>query len=272
MNYLRWVLLSTLTISTSLQAAAPKIAVTDLAYKEQLSGYFRYVNYKHKSSEKAKYQGQANASPWHYSAKEQAAYQAKSQTEYTEIEHRYNYVQYTELRKFVGDIKGEILKKGSFRLSQAKPYTKKGSEKIFDIIGRIKKGYYPNADYVLFGTVSELEFRNETQPISGTNTTSNIFNLMLVADFSLINTKTYEVKAGFSAIGEGQDMRIMTGSNHVMPSRARVISQVSKSLGEDVAEQIYEQVNGYSNDSYNEHSYSESNSSLKEGSTIYFSK
>ncbi len=132
-----------------------------------------------------------------------------------EVESSYSYIEYGELRKFVGDIKGEILKTTGFQLTQARPYTANGSEKIYDIIGRIKKGYYPHADYVLFGTVSELEFRDEANPIIGTNTVSNTFNLMLVAEFSLIDIKTYEVRSAFSATGEGQDVRILQGGTEL---------------------------------------------------------
>ena len=124
------------------------------------------------------------------------------------------------MRKFVGYIKGEILKTGDFQISQAKPYTVKGSEKIYDIIDRIKKGAYPEADYVLFGTVSELDFRGEVNPIIGTDTLSNTFSLMLVANFSLTNTRTFEVKAAFSATDEGQDVRVATGGSHVVPRQS----------------------------------------------------
>lgn len=219
-----------LPLLTIFNVEAAKIAVTDLTYSDTVSGYFRVVDYHNKSS--------ARASRYSESA--------SSQTDYTEVESSYSYIEYGELRKFVGDIKGEILKTSGFQLTQAKPYTSKSSEKIYDIIDRIKKGYYPGADYVLFGTVSELDFRDEQNPIIGTDTLSNTFSLMLVAEFSLINTRTYEVKAAFSANGEGQDVRMVTDGSRVTPSRARVVSEVSKSLGVDVARQINDQLGNLS--------------------------
>jgi len=65
---------------------------------------------------------------------------------------------------------------------------------------------------------------------------------MLRADFSLINTRTYQVKAAFSAAGEGQDVRVVTGGSREVPSRGRVVSEVSKSLEIDVARKIIEQL------------------------------
>jgi len=106
---------------------------------------------------------------------------------------------------------------------------------------------------VLFGTVSELNFRDDTNPIIGTDSLSNIFSLMLVADFSLINTRTYEVKAAFSDTGEGQDVRVVNGGSSDVPSRGRVVSEVSKSLGIDVARQINEQPGGDSYQQANPH-------------------
>lgn len=247
-------------------AQAAKIAVTDLAYTERVSGYFHLVDYHNKSSARGSDSERERDSFNSSSASSRSSYSEHSRTDYTEVENSYSYIEYGELRKFVGDIKGEILKTGDFKLSQAKPYTAKGSEKIYDIISRIKKGAYPGADYVLFGTVSELDFRNEVNPITGTDTLSNTFSLVLVAEFSLINTRTYEVKAAFSATGEGQDVRIVTAGSRVVPSRGRVVSEVSKSLGIDVARQISEQLGG---GAYENASPATGNT-MQEGEVIHF--
>jgi len=234
-------------------AEAAKIAVTDLTYSETVSGYFHVVDY-HSEHEREGYS------------------YGRSKTDYTEVTSNYSYIEYGELRKFVGDIKGEILKSG-FKLTQAKPYTSKGSEKIFDIIARIKKGYYPGADYVLFGTVTELDFRDEQSPVVGTDTLSNTFSLMLVAEFSLINTRTYEVKAAFSATGEGQDARMATAGSRVMPSRGKVIAEVSKSLGEDVAKQMNQQLGNYSDSRGGNAEFNSPPPSLpNEGEVIHFTQ
>lgn len=263
---LLFLLLSLLGAGNTLAA---KIAVTDLAYAERVSGYFHLVDYHNKSSARGSDSERERDSFESSSASSRSSYSEKSQTDYTEAGSSYSYIEYGELRKFVGDIKGEILKTGDFKLSQAKPYTAKGDEKIYDIISRIKKGAYPGADYVLFGTVSELDFRDEVNPIIGTDTLSNTFSLMLVAEFSLINTRTYEVKAAFSATGEGQDVRVVTGGSRVVPSRGRVISEVSKSLGVDVARQINEQLGG---SAYERSDPASGGNAMQEGEVVHFSQ
>jgi len=168
---------------------------------------------------------------------------ASSSSEYSSIEGTYSYIDRGELRKFSADIKGEMLKSGFFRVTEAKPYTAKDTEKLYDIIDRIKKGMYPNAKYVLFGTVSSIQFRQEANPLQHTDTVSHTLSLELVADFSLINTKTYEVMAAFSAMGEGQDTKLLTSrGGTVVLNRGKVVSEVSKSLGVDVIRQLEEQL------------------------------
>lgn len=257
-----------LSLLGAFAAQAAKIAVTDLAYAERVSGYFHLVDYHNKSSARGSQSDRERDSFESSSSSSRSSYSENSRTDYTEVERSYSYIEYGELRKFVGDIKGEILKSRDFQVTQAKPYTAKGSEKIYDIIARIKKGAYPGADYVLFGTVSELDFRDEVNPIIGTDTLSNTFSLMLVAEFSLINTRTFEVKAAFSATGEGQDVRVVTGGSRVVPSRGRVVSEVSKSLGIDVARQISEQLGG---GSYQNTEPSTGNG-MQEGEVMHFSQ
>jgi len=64
----------------------------------------------------------------------------------------------------------------------------------------------------------------------------------VVAEFSLVNTRTYQVKAGFSAMGEGQDVKLLgSRAAKVVLNRGRVMSEASKSLGADVARQLEEQ-------------------------------
>ncbi|WP_181880987.1 penicillin-binding protein activator LpoB [Crenobacter cavernae] len=222
-------LMAGLFLAGSVLADAPKVAVTDLAYEERVSEYFRVVAASEKSSLRAS------------AGRTHGSLSADSESRYFEAEGTYSYIDRGELRKFTADIKGEMLKSGQYRLVQPRPYTSKDNEKLYDVIDRIKKGMYPGADYVLFGSVSSLEWRDEINPVQGTGKYTQALSLDLVADFSLIDTRTYEVKAAFSASGEGQDARFLTGNNRVMPNRGRVVSEVSKSLGEDAARQIEEQ-------------------------------
>lgn len=234
------------TISLAASAAPPKVAVTDLAYEERVSEYFRVVSASEKSSLRASGSESERDTDFSSSRRSRGSVNAKSESSYYAAEGTYSYIDRGELRKFTADIKGGILKSGRFQLVQGKPFTDaKNNEKLYDIIGRIKKGMYPGADYVLFGAVNSIEFRQEANPIDNTNTVSHTLSLELVGEFSLISTKNYTVKSAFSAMGEGQDVKLLTSQGgRVVLNRGKIVSEVSKSLGEDVARQLEEQLSG----------------------------
>lgn len=231
------------TMSLTAWAAPARVAVTDLAYEERVSQYFKEVRASEKSSLNAKGRESERESDYGYARRSSGSLSAKSESSYSSSEGTYSYIERGELRKFTADIKGGMLKSG-FQLVQGKPFTDtKRTEKLYDIIARIKQGMYPGAEYVLFGTVSSIEFRQEANPIDNTNTVSHTLSLELVADFSLISTKNYSIKSSFSAMGTGQDVKLLTTrGGHVVLNRGKVISEVSKSLGEDVTRQLEEQL------------------------------
>ncbi|HJU70474.1 MAG TPA: hypothetical protein VJ603_01370 [Paucimonas sp.] len=218
-------------VASAVTAAAqqPKIAVTDLTYEEKVSEYFRVVAAHSKGSVNAS--SSEREGPNTYSSRERV--NARHESSYFEAEGTYTWIDRGELRNYTADLKGAMLKGGGVRLVQAKPYSGPPTEKIYDIIDRIKKGYYPGADYVLFGTVSNIAFRQETMQLPGASSFTGVLSLDLVADFSLINTKTYEVKAAFSASGAGQDTKIVSRpGDRVAFNRGKVISETSKSLAD----------------------------------------
>lgn len=175
----------------------------------------------------------------------QSSLNAESEFNYSEKYGIETKITRGELKKFVSNVKGEMLKSGYYRVFQGKSLNKKDTDNLFDIISRIKEGYFKGADYVLFGMVSSIEFRDENSLIMGSDTVSHILSLELVADFNLIDTETYEIKAAFSAMGEGKDVKLLSTSRggKIAPNRSKVISDVSKSLGRDVARQLEEQFN-----------------------------
>ncbi len=173
--------------------AAPKVAVTDLAYQERVEEYIHTVSAQQSS----------NAS----------MYSANSSSSYNEYESSQSYVEQTELRKFSGDIKGEILKTGMFQLVQGTPYTAKAKEDVYDVIKRIKNGNFKGADYVLFGTLSDIDFQRDITSLDRTDSYSAVLGLTLVADLSLINTKTFEITSACTAMGEGQDTKLVNGDD-----------------------------------------------------------
>ena len=81
------------------------------------------------------------------------------------------------------------------------------------MIGRIAQGQFQGADYVLFGSLSDADFRQDVNAIDNTDTYSTVLGLTLVADFSLIDTRTHEVKAAFTAMGEAQDVKLVKGGD-----------------------------------------------------------
>ena len=219
-----WIGIISLACAFAAQAA-PKVAVTDLAYQERVEQYIHIVS--------AASQSQAGL------------YNASGSSSYNEFESSTSYIEQTELRKFSGDIKGEILKSGMFQLIQGTPYTAKSREDVYDVIKRIKAGNFKGADYVLFGTLSDIDFTRDITALDNTDSYSAILGLSLVADFSLINTKTYEITSAFTAMGEGQDTKLVKSRDvRVSLNRPRVVRDVYKALGEDVANQLKEQLIG----------------------------
>lgn len=210
--------------------AEPKIAVTGLAYEERVSEYFRTVS--------AHSQMQASGQS------------ASAASAYNEEEGTHSYIARGELRKFTGDIKGEILRSGLFQLMQGRPHSGMDGEGLHDVIRRIEQGQFEGADYVLFGSLSDIDFRQDLNDIANTDSYSKVLGLTLVADFSLIDTSTNEVTAAFTAMGEAQDVKLVNGNDiRATPSRGRVIREVSKALGEDVTRQLKEQLLGEYGDS-----------------------
>ena len=229
---------------------SPRVAVTDLAYTRAVSQYFEAGTY----SEKASLQANRNAVSASYSGSG------------TYVAGTYSYMEQRELRAFTNDIKGQLIQATTFRLVQGKgfdagdPQPTKAEQalqqiqagkvakpvrqpEVNDIIARIKKGEFSGADYVLFGQLSSIEFRDQLTPVQGTSTTTHQFLLDLLADFSLINTKTLEIKAAFSAQGSGYDTKLLSSRGDIVPpNRAKVMRETSQSLSRSVYEQLAAQL------------------------------
>jgi curli biogenesis system outer membrane secretion channel CsgG len=242
------------TLGTALKAHAqdiPKIAVTDLAYTQAVAEYFEVGTFQTSA--------QYHASLYRASGSVQSSG--------TYVEGVYNYMEQRELGSFTNDIKGSLLKGTNFRLIQGKTFDAGMSQhskaeqvlhqvktgklaapvrqpEVKDIIARIRKGEFNGADFVLFGTLSTIQFRDSLSPLQGTTSATRQFSLDLLADFSLINTKTYEIKAAFSAQGAGNDSKILSNRGDIAPpNRAKVMRETSQSLGMNVFEQIADQLN-----------------------------
>ncbi len=232
---------------------ASRIAVTDLAYTQAVAEYFEVGTFQSSAQYHANRYGISGS----------------GQSSGTYVEGVYNYMEQRELGSFTNDIKGALLKGTFFKLVQGKtfdsgpPQSTKAEQvlkqvqtgklatpvrqpEVMDIIARIRKGEFNGADYVLFGTLSSAQFRDSLSPLQGTNSATHQFSLDILADFSLVNTKTFEIKAAFSAQGAGNDTKLLSNRGDVAPpNRAKVMRETSQTLAASVYEQIADQL-GYS--------------------------
>lgn len=234
MRLLTGLLMASLSFGVLAQEVKPKVAVTDLAYEQQVKDYINVVDSNHN----------ANVNSNH--ANSNGNYTDNSTSKYSKVEGTYTYINQSELNKFVGDIKGDLKKTGLVDLIQGRPYSGDPEfDNINDIIARIEKGDFAGADYVLFGRVSDIQFNNNVMNIQHTNTYSKSLSLTVVAEFNLINTSTHEIKAAFTAMGEAKDLKLVNSlDKQVTLNRAKLVSNVSKALGKDVANQVVEQLTG----------------------------
>ncbi len=231
--------------------ARPTIAVTHLAYEERVQEHFEVARIRRHSNSSSNHLGMS----------------ASQQTTGTYAAGTYSYLEQTELRHFTADLKGAMLRGGGIRLIQGRdfdagaPRSSKGEQvlhqlqtgktpakpvrqpSVSDIITRIKGGEFAGADYVLFGTLSSIQFRDELSPLQGTTNASSLFSLDLVSDFSLISTRTHEIKASFSAQGNGQDVKLISNQGDVVaPNRGKVIRETSQTLAQSAYGQLLEQL------------------------------
>ncbi|AOZ02340.1 hypothetical protein BKK81_24040 [Cupriavidus sp. USMAHM13] len=234
---LRFMLAVVAAVACSGAVAQVKIAVADLAYKDTVreSFYYEAGYQKSRDSGSASYQDSA------WSGSGRAAFASSQESGYVKASGEMTRIEYGELRRFTADIKGELIKGRAVRVVQGKPYSGPPSEALFNVRERIRKGDFAGADYVLFGVVNSVEWRNDVQPVQGTRNSMLLYSLELGTEFSLINTRTMEVRAAFSAVGEGNDNKIWSAGAVLTPNKARVMQAVSRSLAEDAVRQLDEQ-------------------------------
>lgn len=218
LNRARGALLALLCLSPAVQAAGARVAVTDLGYEAQVSEYFRNVSAAQQFS--------------------QHGLQAGGSSNFMLEEGTRTYIVPGELRNFTADIKGALVRGGKVQVVQGRPYTGKSGENVHDIIARIRAGAFPGADYVLFGTVSDIQFGEGEMGFDGGARASSL-QLDLVADFSLINTRNDNIVAAFSAAGSGLDSKILNhAGDRASLNRAKVVRETSQRLAEEVYRQL----------------------------------
>jgi hypothetical protein len=150
--------------------------------------------------------------------------------------------EYGQLRSFSAAIRGLLLKNG-YKVIQANTSALKPSQgdEFFSIVERIKAGDFNGADYVMLGVLGEMSFTDNVDSIVGTKSTSQQIGLDLIVDFSIIDTKTYQVLASFLAEGNGKEVRIDGRDHAFKASMAKLTKQAADNLAQDVANHLADQ-------------------------------
>ena len=145
-------------------------------------------------------------------------------------------INYGEIRGLSGPIKGMLIKSG-YKVVQGKPNVERPDQNddYFDIVKRIKAGDFEGADYVLYGVLSGLNQNAHYAPIIGSSSSMAINELDIAIDFSLIDTKSYQVVASFVALGSATDNRIDGQAEGYKPNFAKMMPHLSTNLAENVA-------------------------------------
>ena len=150
--------------------------------------------------------------------------------------------EYGELRYLANPIRGLLIKSG-YKVVQAKSAvaTPNQGDEYFDIVKRIKAGDFADADYVLYGVLTDISSVDNVEQIPGTKSTAQQVSLEVTVDFHIVDTKTTQIVASFIASGEGKEVRIDGRDNNFKPSTAKLMKLASLDLAEDVRKQLADQ-------------------------------
>ena len=148
-------------------------------------------------------------------------------------------MEYGELRYLANPIRGLLIKSG-YKVVQAKPTVampNQGDE-YFDIVKRIKAGDFGDANYVLYGVMTEVSVTDNVDDIPGTKSSSQQVAFEVTVDFHVVDTQTNQIVASFIASGEGKEVRIDGKDNNFKPSMAKLMKFASLDLAEDVRKNL----------------------------------
>lgn len=179
--------------------------------------------------------------------------------------------EFKELKQFVVDIKGELIKSGHFTVVESAPYTK-NNEKIYDVIQRIKMKNFKGADYVLFGVLNHVQGDEDVVEITNTTTNSHQHFVNLHSDFSLIDTKTLKVIVAFSSEGHAQQTILTDTEKHdvVHVNHARLMTDLSQDFAADIISKVHEQLLGPADTGHRQDEKIKANTSPNGEVTIYY--
>ena len=232
------------------------IAVTDFSVKNEYQEFF----YDEKASSKGSFNGNSNFGPTGggvgqtvegsiTQAQNSVAYTgattvtANSESSYSRSFGTKRTISYGEIRGINADIKAAILKAG-YKVVQSAPNVakEKQGDEYFDLRERINRGDFGDAQYVLHGTIINVDIRSTNDQIPGTSDYAYRLEYSLLADFTLVNTETLEVSAAFNAMGSGQDMYLGKYNAKYVPKINKITKELLVSFGQEAEKKLYEQL------------------------------
>lgn len=150
--------------------------------------------------------------------------------------------EYGELRYLANPIRGLLIKSG-YKVVQAKPSVSvpNQGDEYFDIVKRIKAGDFGDANYVLYGVLSEMSVTDNVHEIPGTKSTSQQVSLEVTVDFNIVDTQSTQIVASFIASGNGKEVRIDGKDTGFKPSMAKLMKLASLDLAENVRKHLADQ-------------------------------
>jgi len=235
------------------------IAVTDFSVKNEYQDFF----YDEKASSKGSFNGNSNfgptggpvqpgveagtpapptpPAPVTYSGT--ASVSANSEFSYSKNYGTKRTISYSEIRGITADIKATLLKAG-YKVVQSNPVltTEKLGEEYLDLKARIERGDFGDAQYILQGNIINIDIRSTNDQIPGTSDYAYRLEYSLLAEFTLINTETFEVSAAFNAMGSGQDMYLGKHNAKFVPKMNKITKEMLVSFGREAEKNLYEQL------------------------------
>lgn len=213
----------------------PKVAVSNLAYQKEVKDYF----FENQTNLRTDTRNSKKSTIFRESAEYKNKLEFSTKSKQTVISR----TEFKELKQFIADIKGALIKAGSFEVVESRPYTS-NNEKIYDVIERIKMKNFKGADYVLFGVLNTVQADENVVEIKSTTTNSHQHFVSLQADFSLIEVKTLKVIAAFSSLGNAQQTILSDKekSDVIHVNTSKLMSELSKDLAADVIKQVNQQL------------------------------
>lgn len=220
------------------------VAVTDLSIKREVKEFFYDEKFNSKASIQASSSSQVVAEgPSNFNSSPNQTVNGQSETSYSRQFGTRRVISYSEVRGLNADIKSSLIKAG-YKVVQAAPNMAKENENdnFFNISERINRGDFRDAQFVLHGTVTNVEVRNTRDFIQGTSDYSYRLEHSLIVEFALINTETLQVVASFNAMGSGQDMYLGKSNAVFVPKVDRITRELLSSFSQDSQKKLMDQL------------------------------